>query len=110
MRLFVSEQETEVIRIGAQYLRIEGAFYIGIGILFLLYGYYRAVRMPGMSLVLTLISLGLRVALAYILAPIVGEIGIWISVPIGWAAADLAGFFYKGRKRFEKGRLSGGRS
>lgn len=110
MRLFVSEQETEVIRIGAQYLRIEGAFYIGIGILFLLYGYYRAVRKPGMSLVLTLISLGLRVALAYILAPIVGEIGIWISVPIGWAAADLAGFFYKGRKRFEKGRLSGGRS
>ena len=57
MRLFVSEQETEVIRIGAQYLRIEGAFYIGIGILFLLYGYYRAVRKPGMSLVLTLISL-----------------------------------------------------
>lgn len=26
------------------------------------------------------------------------------------AAADLVGFFYKGRKRFEKGRLSGRRS
>lgn len=98
MQLFVSAQETEVIRIGAQYLRIEGAFYIGIGLLFLLYGYYRAIRKPGMSLVLTLISLGLRVMLAYALAPLMGEIGIWISVPIGWAVADLAGFLYGGRK------------
>lgn len=110
MRLFVSAQETEVIRIGAQYLRIEGAFYIGIGILFLLYGYYRAIRKPGMSLILTLISLGLRVALAYILAPVIGEVGIWISVPIGWAAADLVGFFYKERRRFGESRLSGRQS
>lgn len=98
MQLFVSARETEVIRIGAQYLRIEGAFYIGIGLLFLLYGYYRAIRKPGMSLVLTLISLGLRVMLAYALAPMMGEIGIWISVPIGWAVADLAGFLYGGSK------------
>lgn len=108
MQLFVSPQETAVIRIGAQYLRIEGAFYVGIGILFLLYGYYRAIRKPGMSFILTLISLGLRVALAYILAPIIGEIGIWISVPVGWAIADFVGFFYMGRKRFEE-RLSSGR-
>jgi len=98
MQLFVSARETEVIRIGAQYLRMEGAFYIGIGLLFLLYGYYRAIRKPGMSLVLTLISLGLRVMLAYALAPMMGEIGIWISVPIGWAVADLAGFLYGGSK------------
>lgn len=98
MQLFVSARETEVIRIGAQYLRMEGAFYIGIGLLFLLYGYYRAIRKPGMSLVLTLISLGLRVMLAYALAPLMGEVGIWISVPIGWAVADLAGFLYGGRK------------
>lgn len=98
MQLFVSARETEVIRIGAQYLRMEGAFYIGIGLLFLLYGYYRAIRKPGMSLVLTLISLGLRVMLAYALAPLMGEVGIWISVPIGWAVADLTGFLYGGRK------------
>ena len=53
---------------GVQYLRIEGAFYFGIGILFLLYGLYRAIERPGMSLVLTVISLGTRVALAYILS------------------------------------------
>ena len=36
MTIFVSQAETEVIRIGAQYLRVEGTFYFGIGCLFLL--------------------------------------------------------------------------
>ena len=40
---------------------------VGIGILFMLYGYYRAVNKPLMSVVLTILSLGTRVLLAYIL-------------------------------------------
>ena len=70
MMCFVDAGETELIRTGAGYLRIEGAFYVGIGCLFLLYGYYRAIRMPGMSVVLTVISLGTRVVLSYVLASI----------------------------------------
>lgn len=57
MQLFVSETSREIIAVGVQYLRIEGACYIGIGILFMLYGYYRAVNRPNMSVVLTVISL-----------------------------------------------------
>ena len=49
MLIFVRPDEAEILLIGTEYLRIEGAFYLGIGILFLLYGYYRAIRMPGMS-------------------------------------------------------------
>lgn len=81
---------------GVRYLRIEGAFYIGIGCLFLLYGLYRALGRPGMSVVLTVFSLGTRVALAYILSsiPALGVIGIWWSVPIGWALADIVGLVY----------------
>ena len=86
---------------GVQYLRVEGAFYVGIGILFLLYGLYRAIQRPGMSLVLTVISLGTRVALAYALSaiPAIGVVGIWWSVPIGWALADVAGVVYYKRNR-----------
>ena len=93
MRLFVDAAETEVIREGVRYLRIEGAFYCGIGCLFLLYGLYRALGRPGMSVALTVVSLGARVALAYLLSaiPAVGVVGIWWSVPIGWALADLVG-------------------
>ncbi len=93
MLIFVEAGETEIIAIGMQYLRIEGAFYIGIGILFLLYGYFRGVNRPGVSLVLTVISLGTRVVLAYVLAavPAIGVLGIWWAIPIGWALADVTG-------------------
>ena len=101
MLIFVRAEEMEIIRIGVQYLRIEGAFYFGIGILFLLYGYYRAIRRPGMSVVLTVLSLGTRVVLAYALAaiPSVGVTGIWWSIPIGWALADAVGIVYYFRLR-----------
>ena len=91
MRVFVDASEIEMIAAGAKYLRIEGACYLGIGWLFLLYGYFRAVQKPGMSVVLTVISLGTRVALAYALAGVVGEVGIWVAIPIGWALADVVG-------------------
>lgn len=94
MRIFVSAKETAVIASGVRYLRIEGAFYCGIGCLFLLYGYYRAVKKPGMSVVLTVISLGTRVALAYILSAYIGETGIWMAIPIGWVLSDVTGLTY----------------
>lgn len=94
MRIFVSAKEAAVIASGVRYLRIEGAFYCGIGCLFLLYGYYRAVKKPGMSVVLTVISLGTRVALAYILSAYIGETGIWMAIPIGWVLADITGLAY----------------
>lgn len=94
MRIFVSAKETAVIASGVRYLRIEGAFYCGIGCLFLLYGYYRAGKKPGMSVVLTVISLGTRVALAYILSAYIGETGIWMAIPIGWVLADITGLVY----------------
>lgn len=95
MGLFVEAGETAVIAEGILYLHIEGAFYCGIGCLFLLYGLYRALGKPGMSVVLTVISLGTRVALAYLLsATPLGVTGIWWAVPIGWALADAAGIGY----------------
>lgn len=96
MGLFIDAGETEIIAEGMRYLHIEGAFYCGIGCLFLLYGLYRAVGRPEMSVVLTVISLGTRVALAYLLSaiPAIGVVGIWWSVPIGWFLADLVGLGY----------------
>ena len=96
MGLFVDAAEVEVIRECVRYLRIEGVFYCGIGCLFLLYGLYRALGRPGMSVVLTVASLGTRVALAYALSavPAVGVVGIWWSVPIGWFLADALGIGY----------------
>ncbi len=95
MSIFIDPAQTQIIQAGVHYLRIEGACYIGIGVLFLLYGYYRAVERPAMSVALTIASLGTRVALAYALsATALGVTGIWLSVPIGWALADGIGIGY----------------
>ena len=101
MLLFVNPEETAILAEGIRYLHIEGSFYCGIGCLFLLYGLYRALGKPGMSVILTVISLGTRVALAYLLSsvPAFGVAGIWWSVPIGWFLADLTGLIFYIRKK-----------
>lgn len=96
MMIFLQSTELEAIRVGVQYLRIEGACYVGIGLLFLWYGYYRGIGKPFISVVLTVISLGTRVILSYTLSAIdsIGVLGIWWSIPIGWILADITGLFY----------------
>lgn len=91
--LFVEPGETEVIRIGMEYLHVVGIFYVLIGFLFMFYGYFRGFGGLMMSVVLTVVSLGTRVLLAYVLAaiPAIGASGIWWAIPIGWGLADIIG-------------------
>ena len=109
--IFIDSGETAVVAAGVRYLHTVGPFYCGIGCLFLLYGLYRALGKPGISVVLTVISLGTRVALSYVLAPLpeIGVVGIWWSIPIGWALADLTGFlcYLKNREKLMPKPLSG---
>ena len=98
MGLFTSDDM--IITEGVKYLRIEGAFYVLIGLLFILYGLFRALEKPVISLILTVISLGTRVLLAYTLPVMIGITGVWMAVPIGWALADITGLliYLRGRK------------
>ena len=93
MGIFVDASHHEIIQEGIRYLRIEGAAYVFIGFLFLWYGYFRGMGKPQISLFLTVISLGTRVVLSYTLAPYtpLGVTAVWLSIPIGWFLADLAG-------------------
>ncbi len=101
MTIFIDAAKTDIIAEGVRYLHIEGAMYVGIGILFLWYGYFRGVAKPHISLILTILSLGTRVVLSYALAPhtALGVVAIWLSIPIGWVLADLVGLgFYNSKK------------
>lgn len=62
--------------------------------MFLCYGYYRAIVKPGMSVILTILSLGTRVLLAYACSPFFGVTAIWTAIPIGWFLADFVGILY----------------
>lgn len=94
--IFIKSTETDVLSVGTQYLYIVAFFYCLIGYLFMLYGLYRGLGRAEMSIVLTVISLGTRVVLAYILSSIpgIGLVGIWWAIPIGWFLADSIGFLY----------------
>lgn len=105
VEIFLTDPQPAIVSAGVNYLHIEGVFYWGIGCLFLLYGLYRGMEKPVMSLVLTVISLGTRVALAYLLAPMpqFGVNAIWWAIPVGWILADLTGFAYYLRIRKNMG-------
>lgn len=93
MQIFVEAGEVNVISMGVEYLSIISVFYVLIGFLFMFYGFYRGMGELRTSLILTILSLGTRVVLAYFLSkiPQLGQRGIWWSVPIGWAIADSVG-------------------
>lgn len=93
LTIFIPPHEVEILNIGVQYLRIEGSFYFLIGYLFMFYGLYRGFGSAQTSVILTIVSLGTRVVLAYALSSIssIGVWGIWVSIPIGWFLADVLG-------------------
>jgi Na+-driven multidrug efflux pump len=63
------------------------------------YGLFRGLGLLKISIILTVVSLGTRVLLAYILASTpLGASGIWWSIPIGWALADIIGLIYYRKK------------
>lgn len=91
MTIFISPSEVEIIAYGSQYLYIVSVFYFLIGYLFMFYGFYRGLGSANISILLTIISLGLRVGISYWLAPTFGITAIWWSIPIGWFIADIVG-------------------
>lgn len=71
----------------------------------------QGINRPELALLLTIISLGTRVLLAYMTAGIseIGVRGIWAAIPIGWLLADTAGvIILYGKKHVQKkGALNG---
>lgn len=106
MLLFVNKGESEVIRIGVEYISIVAIFYFLIGFLFMFYGLFRGLGELKTSILLTIASLGTRVILAYILAEtiLMGK-GIWFSVPIGWALADTIGIIFLNKYKKSRNRM-----
>ncbi len=99
LHIFIDASETQIIKIGMEYLFIVASFYCLIGYLFMFYGLFRGIGNPGVSIILTIFSLGTRVLLAYLLSSTIGIVGIWWSIPIGWALADIMGIIFV-RKMF----------
>ncbi|MDI9499036.1 MAG: MATE family efflux transporter [Bacillota bacterium] len=101
--LIVGPDATATLAVGVSYLRIEGAAFVGIAWLLLHYALFRGLGDAGKSVLLTVISLGTRVLLAYALASR-GLHWIWIAIPTGWLLADLTGVCLWRRRLWMNGR------
>ena len=67
---------------------------MGSGILFSMYLGAKKYEKMKISLIPTIVSLGTRVLLAYLLAPSFGVEMIWWAIVIGWILADTIGIVY----------------
>jgi putative MATE family efflux protein len=95
MSLFT--KDSQVIRIGDQYLTIVSIFYILFTMMFIYTGIMRGAGDTLIPMFFSLISLWLiRIPLAYFLSKRIGSEGIWWAIPAGWfIGLSLAFLYYK---------------
>ena len=84
MRLFVDPSETEVIRLGARYLRLMGPFYFMPGITNGLQGYMRALGKLKLTMVVTYSQMFTRAACTFLLIGRLGLDAVPIACVAGW--------------------------
>jgi putative MATE family efflux protein len=88
-------QDPEVIRIGSEYLLIVSGCYLLFAGMFSYNGVMRGAGDTIIPMFITLFALWVvRIPAAYYLSGIIGETGIWWSVPIGWVAGLILSIFY----------------
>ena len=87
--------DAEVIRIGARYLLIVGAFYSLFTIMFVNNGVLRGAGDVMIPMVNTLLALWLvRIPTAIVLSSWMGPDGIWWSIPAGWLMGAIFSSWY----------------
>lgn len=98
MLLFVRAGDIESISAGSEFLRITSPFYIALVFKFLSDSVLKGAGKMLIFSLATMVSLILRVVFSYILEPIFGSLGIWLSWPIGWSISTVisVGFYLSG--------------
>ncbi len=98
------EQVSEVIQVGASYLRAVSWFLIPFSGYMVIKSVFKGVGDMGWFVGLTLSSLGIRVLCAFLLTPVVGVSMLWWSVAIGWSVATglTVAYYFTGRWKTSK--------
>lgn len=93
IQLFIGEAGTRLaFQTGTGYLKFMGWFFVLIGLKMITDGVLRGSGDMKMFTVANLVNLGIRVAVAVILAPKFGIAMVWVAVPIGWFANYVISF------------------
>ncbi len=92
MSLFTND--SEVVRIGNQYLTIVSSFYIMFTLMFIFNGVTRGAGDTLIPMFFSLLSLWIiRIPMAWFLSGKIGATGIWWAIPAGWAIGMVLSYF-----------------
>lgn len=84
MKLFVSQGDGSMVRIGAEYLSFMAFFYLLPAFTNGIQGFFRGMGNMSITLISTLIQISVRVAFVYLLVPSMGMKGVPFACLIGW--------------------------
>lgn len=108
INIFISNPTEEILSKGVTYLRILGPAYFFIGLTVTLYGYFRSINEISYSILITILSQGIRVVLSYLLTrTVLGFTAVAWAVIMGWIVSDSVGLFlYTKLQRKTKRRIT----
>jgi putative MATE family efflux protein len=101
MKMFTND--SEVIRLGDQYLTIVSIFYITFTMMFIYNGVTRGAGDTFFPMMFSILSLWIiRIPFAWYFSGKIGVAGIWWSIPAGWAVGLALSYFYYKTGRWKK--------
>lgn len=104
IQMFLGTEGTAAaMQTGMSYLRFIGWFFGLIGLKMITDGVLRGAGDMKMFTVANLVNLGIRVAVAMLLAPRLGVEMVWIAIPIGWSANYMLSFLEYRTGRWKTG-------
>lgn len=85
MRLFVTQGEEGIVHLGSEYLGLMSLFYVFPALTNGIQGFFRGMGNMTITLVGTIVQIGVRVIMVYLLTPFMGIAGIAVASAIGWS-------------------------
>lgn len=98
--LFLNAENGAALETGRQFLLIVAPFYYVVAVKLATDGVLRGAGRMDEFMIDTFVDLALRVTLAYILSPILGLTGVWMSWPISWSIATVLSILFYRRGRW----------
>ncbi len=101
MTLFVGSENTAIVNLGGDYLKLMAFFLLFPGFTNGMQGYYRGRKCMKMTLLGTFIQASLRAVFVYVLTPFMGLNGVAFACAIGWSAmllVEIPYYFYYNRR------------
>ncbi|QQO08567.1 MATE family efflux transporter [Breznakiella homolactica] len=106
MLIGIFTHDTEVVRVGAEYLRVIAPFYFLFTIMFVTNGVIRGSGEAVLPMVSTIMAMWVvRIPCAVIFSRLWGVTGVWFAMPTGWLMGLLISVIYYKSGRWMKKRI-----